>query len=229
MLTVFIVLIISVCVTFFVSVFVSALTFKKTYRRGYSFFNEFPYELYSPFKENKNIFYLISSIVYVALSIASFIPYISLAGNNTSTIVYFTLIAAIYLVAQLVYLSLVLIPAFHIKVHAMLATIFFCFSLLASSTFGFSLISIYNYLQSPGLIVLSISSFVIAAFEICIIFNPKLKDWTLLEKQPDDEWTLTYARPKVFPLAISEWLIIFSQFALSLIVLLSFLVSYFVK
>ena len=43
---------------------------------------------------------------------------------------------------------------------------------------------------------------------LIIMINPKLRDWARLEKQVNGDGTISYRRPKVFILALSEWLTI---------------------
>ncbi|MFA5283078.1 MAG: hypothetical protein WC366_00905 [Bacilli bacterium] len=211
---------------FIISIFAGELIFKKMFKRNFSFFKEFPYELYSPFGKNKNLIYLISSVIYIGISITAFIPYISLADGVFSTMIYFIMIAGIYAVTQLFYLSLILIPAFFIKVHSALATLFFSFSLLGSTALGLSLINIYSITMQSPVLIIAILCFILSLAEFLIIFNPKLKTWTELEKHPSDSGELTYARPKIFALAVSEWSIVIIQFIIAFLALITYLIVY---
>lgn len=226
MIQVFTYLLIGLISFFAISIFAGEFMFKKMFKRSFSFLNEFPYELYSPFGKDKNLLYLISSVVYIGISITAFIPYISLSDGNFYTMIYFIMIAGIYAIAQLFYLSLILIPALFIKVHSALATLFFSFSLLGSAALGLSLINIYSIRMQSPILIIGILCFVLSLAEFLIIFNPKLKTWTELEKHPSDSGELTYSRPKIFALALSEWFIVIIQFIIALLALFTYLIVY---
>jgi hypothetical protein len=50
-----------------------------------------------------------------------------------------------------------------------------------------------------------------------IIFNPKLRDWSQLERVGDNEKPL-YQRPKLFVLAFTQWFVLFSLIAYAILV-----------
>ena len=64
---------------------------------------------------------------------------------------------------------------------------------------------------SPLALAMSILAGLLAIGTIVITLNPKLKNWAELEKKQNGEEVI-YTRPKIFPLAFSEWLIILINF-----------------
>ena len=69
-------------------------------------------------------------------------------------------------------------------------------------------------------LIIGIITTLLSILQILIILNPKLKDWAKLEAFVDENKNINYRRPKIFILALSEWL----TFLLSTIGLILFLI-----
>ena len=120
-------------------------------------------------------------------------------------------------------LSFVLInliePKF-IRQHTLISTIYLasCFGILAMiSIFGILLFTTTGRILP---LIIGIITTLLSILQILIILNPKLKDWAKLEAFVDENKNINYRRPKIFILALSEWL----TFLLSTIGLILFLI-----
>ena len=107
--------------------------------------------------------------------------------------------------------ALLYIPASHVKLHT---GIFFGASLLltlSSAMEGIILLSIregsYSLELGPWVILLATILFVISLLSLILVFNPKLRQWYLLKATTEKDGSVHYERPKVFILALTEWLL----------------------
>ncbi len=70
---------------------------------------------------------------------------------------------------------------------------------------GFYFIAVYRNLNEMVILVLAILLFLILLFTVAFLLNPKIKDWAKLEKQENEDGSVSFRRPKRFVLPYSEW------------------------
>lgn len=113
-----------------------------------------------------------------------------------------------------------------IKVHSIIATIFFSLTMLSSalsavfSLLVFQVNNRFNLGSASSMIYMGLF-IAITLFTLIIVINPKLKEWTKLEKVKLPDGSLGYDRPKVFILALSEWVVILAAVVSELLFFLS--------
>lgn len=201
----------------YVMSFVALIIFRfmlSTDKIEYSYKRNFPCEILTSESRMSNV-YKVFLFIFAGLSFTPLfcvLPTIAEFGN----------IAWIAIVVSILYgLCGVFISALHIfeakfiKVHSIIVTITTALSFLTSAMsalFAFLSFQVNNRFNMgrPSELVFMGIFIMIALFILILAVNPKLKDWTKLEKVKLPDGTIGYDRPKVFILALSEWLIILS-------------------
>lgn len=110
---------------------------------------------------------------------------------------------------------LVLITPSNEKPHFALYLVASLLSSLAYVMEGLSFLALRDLFSfSEALIVMAVLFFTLGILSLLPLTNPRLKRWYELEVSSNPDGTVSYHRPKVFPLALSEWILLF-LFALS--------------
>ena len=191
--------------------------------KKYSPTNSFPSEIVTRY--DKGYLFKISNYIFSAASLLILVIIIinkeAFGGMFTLSVV----IAALIALTHLSSISLINISIFYVKQHAIISTIFMALTFLISAltTFYCFYMSYLYSTQSTGSsfhLSLGIISGVFTLITLLFMFNPKLKSWAKLEKVGEDV-ELTYARPKYFPLAYTEWIMIVLSFVSGLIYIIS--------
>ncbi len=203
-------------ILFFIVLLVNNLIFKK-----FNILQHFPVEIMS----EKSPTSLLLRIIQYACLFPAILPMIlvsvyfdSFGGLLPIEII----IGAVVLFSACLNVVLSYIPARNTKPHQIIATIHMSISFLLASlvTFnGFYFMYLYNS-QSTGSVyhmILGIVGALLALGMFAVIFNPKLLNWYRLDKETNDDGTISVTRPKIFPLAFSEWLSIAISFLSGLI------------
>lgn len=182
----------------------------------YSFLRNFPYEVLTMHKDKSKI-YKVLLFIFSGLCFAPIFVIVPLIGEFGELAWIAILNACLYGMSGIMIASIHLFEAKFIKTHTLLVTIMIALAFLSSSIsalFSMLTFNVYNrFNEGSPLAIGCFAIFVLAAlFDLFIAFNPKLKDWTKLEKITNKDGSISYDRPKIFPLAFSEWLIIFSIF-----------------
>ena len=182
----------------------------------FSFFRNFPYEIITIYKDKSKI-YKVLLFIFSGLCFAPIFVVVPLIGEFGELGWIAIMNSCLYGLAGIMVVSIHLFEARFIKTHTLLVTIMIGLAFLSSSIsalFSMLTFNVYNrFNEGSPLAIGCFALFVLAAlFDLFVAFNPKLKDWTKLEKITNPDGSISYDRPKIFPLAFSEWLIIFSLF-----------------
>jgi hypothetical protein len=183
--------------------------------KSYDVRSSFPYELY---ETSRGPYFLFARIMealvllsYVALPILLGVKYFStLQGYATSFLAGVVLSSLLF---SLSYFFLTVVPASKEKFHLSLFFLSSAFNALNLSMEGLFLITLAKSTRDgTALYILAAFLFATALFSLALPMNPRLKKWAEMEKVAEADGTLSFRRPKIFILALSEWLL----FALSL-------------
>ncbi|MDD7316478.1 MAG: hypothetical protein PUG55_03490 [Bacillales bacterium] len=195
------------------------ISYKKENKQSYSFLSNFPNELSFPNSIYRKR-YLLFTLIYASLF--SFVlwdtfPFISTFGSFKILVIFEAIFAIINGIS---FVLINLIEPKFIRQHTLISTIYLasCFGILAMiSIFGILLFTTTGRILP---LIIGIITTLLSILQILIILNPKLKDWAKLEAFVDENKNINYRRPKIFILALSEWL----TFLLSTIGLILFLI-----
>lgn len=206
-------------VVFFIGFLIfSRLNYHKRFSTIYDHRNMFPYELNYESRFSDNLAGNICFLFFVGLHLSVSILCMDSILNEKFI---FNLISTIlYCVSVLLVLF---VPLKLLKTHLMCSTFIIGASFLSFSSIGYTLLTLYKpFGEYPIFVILSILSFIIAIFYFILVMNPKLTTWAKLEKVEQNGKTI-YQRPKVFYLALCEWLGIFGVPVASLLMSLTFI------
>ena len=188
---------------------VSRIFYKRRHGDKYHFYQMFPYEFNYPavFKENPygNFLFIMAS-----LSIAVF--YILNPYNSIYRIM--ALIAA--LAFTMILICIIMMPLYYLKTHMALSIVSMT---LAMALPLFNLLMAYNqYKVEPNnmkqvlMIISMVFSGILALIMIALILNPRLTFKIYLDKETDSNGQEVLKRPKIIPLALTEWVSILVYF-----------------
>lgn len=180
----------------------SLLLYRHNKKRSFSFKNEFPYELIDQKK--------IKISLLVLFSLAGIGAFSFVFNALDFRILHSFLIVIFFAFAFSMFLVLFFYPASKPKVHTVffyLANGFMIFVGIAMSLY-FS--EHFAHVEINGSLVKKIFAFgvplVLIVYFLLIIINPKLRNWPKLEEVVNKDGSINYVRPRVFVLALSEWL-----------------------
>ena len=202
--------------------FVSSFLYSKRHETKYHFYNMFPYEFNYPsvFKNNLygNLLLILGCLATMAFyEFASFSDVYSIA----------TIILSI--LQTMVIILLVLMPLKYLRTHIVVSVLSMVFSMAIPA---FNLLIALNEMKiatNETMKVVSIVSMVIAGLlavsMMVLILNPRMTFKIYADKRIDEEGNEILERPKVIPVALSEWWAIFVYFLspLSILLLLFFI------
>lgn len=196
----------AVTISLFLLVFITS----KVKNINFSFLRNFPYEVPSI---HQNLMPIFKPLLYVSTALAfSPIFFITPLINDFGGLgVLCIFVTCVYGLSAICNCLLFFFDARYNKTHIVLTTIAMCLSLLANAlTVIVSLLVMKEYQKTGNTHVISIVALAISAVlavgMLCLIFNPKLKNWAKLESNETVDGEKTYSRGKVFVLAISEWI-----------------------
>ncbi len=216
-------------VLFLIIYLVNIRSFKDEYGDKFSFLRHFPFELDQEKKGDRKFIYRAMLILVFALMGVSYV----LALKDYFQYTTLTYVIAIFgILSYLSLFFLAIIDTRFVKIHLLIFGLNFLSTLvnvLSIAFFAFYFIDwkfpfAFNFPSWVGYLVFAIALVFIVSLLI-IMFNPKLRDWARLEKQVNSDGTIAYRRPKVFILALSEWLtILISHLSFVLILVLVLIV-----
>lgn len=199
-------------VLFLIIYLVNIRSFKDEYGDKFSFLRHFPFELDQEKKGDRKFIYRALIILVFALMGVSYI----LALKDYFEYTTLTYVIAIFgVISYLSLFFLAIIDTRYVKIHLLVFGLNFLSTLaniISIAFYAFYFIDwkfpfAFTFPSWVGYLVFALTLvFIIALFIIMI--NPKLRDWARLEKQVNGDGTISYRRPKVFILALSEWLTI---------------------
>jgi hypothetical protein len=202
---------------------------KKQARDKYDFLSYFPYEFF----DGSQSLYTILARVFQNVSNAC--PLVAI-GYFISTIVedgwgalgFPLALALMAFLALLSHLFVSLVPARFPREHTSLF-----FAEMASSLLTLFMGGLYFFneyllgeiaLKGLGLGI-SIGLFVLAAFLLLALVNPKLSHWADMKKVAQPDGSIKLERPRPFVMAFTEWLGIFAYACGGLLLILGFLIA----
>lgn len=177
-------------------------------KKGVSIARYFPSEFHSP-KENPvsfALFYLsfFSSFVPLSFLLSS----VEIFSSSLRAYMSSALFSLAFLLA--VEIALVLIAPSNEKPHFALYLLASLLSSLSYVMEGLSFLALrdlFSLWEAP--IVFAVLLFVLGIASLLPLCNPKLKRWYELEASSNPDGSVSYRRPNVFPLALSEWILLF--------------------
>lgn len=198
---------------------------KKGTNIQFSFLRHFPYEMITMHQNSSKVYKVLLYIFVIFCFSPIFVicPLIKDFGDLGWIAI---VNACLYGLAGIMIIGLHFFEVRFIKTHSLVFSIFVGLCILSSSmTALFSILSfnVWNrFNQGSALsIVCLVLAALLAIFDILIVFNPKLSNWAKLEQIQNQDGTVSYDRPKIFPLALSEWLMILSLFLSELVFFVS--------
>ncbi len=172
------------------------------FQEKYSFFRHFPYEMHHDSQMKFNFFF---RFVF-ALFIASFIMFQIAAFSRFAQMIHW-LCMIIGVIAGLLLLTLFLISMRDIKLHV------FAFSAsLGTTILSYVALAYFAFttpFEIPGKTILKVLSILLPVLLLLFSLHPKMKSWTKLEKEVQEDGTFIYKRPRFVSLAFMEWMIFF--------------------
>ncbi len=181
------------CVTSFIS-------YKQRFNVKYNPLSMFPYELNmdNSFKDNLfgNIF-----MILCAVSLLGFYAFYGFQFTNNLT----KFLMAVGVLSALVFSSLTFTPLKLLRLHLFFDVTSFVLTFLVYGALFILCLNDYQLFTNNLSLVMV---FVVGFFGILyflLILNPKLSRWAYLDKEVNSDGTYYYKRPKLFPLAYTEW------------------------
>lgn len=208
--------VVGICL-FIVFYVISSFLYSKRHETKYHFYNMFPYEFNYPsvFKDN-----LYGNLLLILGCLATMAFYEFASFSDIYSIV--TIILSI--LQTMMVILLVLMPLRYLRTHIVISVLSMVFS-MALSAFNFLIaLNEMKVAASDTLKVVSIISMVIAGLlslsMTALILNPKMTFKIYADKRIDEEGNEILERPKVIPVALSEWWAIITYFLSPLPILL---------
>ena len=180
-----------------------------------SFLRVFPCELIKEKIPNANIYrifiYIFSGLCFAPVFVV--LPLLDEFGGLGALAM---ILSFLYGIEGIVMVSIFLFNIRYTNTHTKLSTAFMAGSFLVNALttlYGVLTYTTWNKFDkgSPLALAMAILAGLLTIGTLLIMFNPKLKNWAQLVKVENGEEVI-YSRPKIFPLAFSEWLIIVINF-----------------
>ncbi len=188
-------------------VFLAKFATKPVDSYSFSFKRVFPFETIN--RDQKSLPYRILLCVFVAASFAPLFNLFTDYGRIANIQGISIAICCIYGLAAICFAFLHYFDATHTLAHLILFVLFLCLTLLGNALAavkGFAVYDVYAK-HDQQMYVALVGGIICGACAICgaiLSVNPKLRNWPNLTKTDGG-----YERPKVFVLALSEWLSFF--------------------
>lgn len=221
---IWIILLASYIAVFGAVILFSVLEMRAHKTEEYSFLRNFPYEMVNNESKNSRL-YKIFLFIFAGLCFGplfDIVPNISYFGGMSTFAI---IVSIVFGFTGVIAVGIHLFEARFVKVHTFLATLLMAMTFLSNALAAVYSGVTFKTLENFGngrvfTIILMVFSSIIALGVLALMLNPKLKDWAKLEVKKDGD-QVSYARPKVFSLAFTEWLTIFALFAGEIIFFLS--------
>ena len=200
----------------FLFIIFSFTNYKVRFLQSYDLRNHFPYELNyeSKFKDN-----LMGNVFAVLLLVSTILFYVFFDTDHKNGFFIFTMIAGI--VNACITFGLIFVPLKFLKSHLALVTANIVFSFLVPFSLAMYASIRYNTTKDISGIVFAILNAIICLFVFVLVINPKLTKWAEMDKKENEDGTTTYVRPRIFVLAFTEWLLLFTNVLTALMAILT--------
>jgi hypothetical protein len=189
--------------------------YQRIFKRSFSFLNEFPYELLYL----KQRFMDTYAFMFLCVSGISFYSWMYLTFFDPRFITHFVWMIVLTMTTIGFVLIFLVQPK---KVEPFLFTSIIFFSMSSILYFLMTMLLVqspFNYWNT----FLTISTLIQGILQLTIIFHPKLSQWATLEKVSDNEKPL-YERPRIFPLALMQWLVLLNLVILVILMRIELLI-----
>jgi hypothetical protein len=189
--------------------------YRRIFKRSYSFLNEFPYELLYLKQQWMDAY----AFTLLCISGISFFSWMYLSFFDPRFITHFVWMIVLTLTTISIVLIFLVQPK---KVEPFLFTSIIFFSMSSILYFLMTLLFVqspFNYWNT----FLPISTLIQGVLQLIVIFHPKLSQWAHLEKVSDNEKPL-YERPRIFPLALMQWLVLINLIILVVLMRIELLI-----
>ena len=204
-------------------IFSGDFIYKKSKKEKFRYYHNFPYEIDLELNKREKLPYRIFLIIYL---ISSFLPLSLIVSSYTI----FSKYAPFYLITSLIlivpyfmYWILTILPAKFIRQHTLVFAIFLAMTFVVACLVSVLAFLLFGLDCSILHLLIGVFAVAIALFILIIAVNPKLKNWTKLETKVTKDGTKEIVRPKYFPLAYSQWLILLSLEATTILLYLTIL------
>ncbi len=217
--------IVVLCLSFFGMLLFGLSNFQETFKTKFSLLNMFPYELSSHNQGKMIMFYRFFLYLYVAFSLTPALLMVSKFMQLPGYMSYLIMISILFVINAVTFLTLHIIQAKYVRLHSLIATVYFAISVLASGAVAIVLFNLYisNNQLDVTYLVLGIFTAMAGFATLLIMLNPRLRNWAELNSQTNEDGTVVIVRPRIFILAFSEWLVIFINFAVLIMLLIAYL------
>jgi hypothetical protein len=216
----------SILLIAFLGMFIFGVSnYQETFKAKFSLLNMFPYELSYHNQGMMIIIYRFFLYVYVAFSISPALLMISKYYHFPGYVSYLIMVGILFVISAVSLLTLHIIQAKYVRLHTIVATIFFAVSALASGAVSIVLINLYisnNYVDIKFLMI-GLMEAMLGFATLLIMLNPRLRNWAQMNSTTDEDGTVVIERPRFFVLAFSEWLVIFINLAAQILLLIAYL------
>ena len=190
--------------TFIGFIVISFNNYKRRFNVKYNPLNMFPYELNfdASFKDNffGNLFLIFTSLI-------SIVFYVLIIKSSTNGFI--ILLAVSGFLMSILFSIIPLLPLTYLKTHLIIDVLFFISVLVSILSNALIALRYYqtwlNSENNPSL-VLMIIYFAFGGIYLLFLFNPKISLWAKMEKVDNSDGSSYYKRPKLFPLAYTEWI-----------------------
>ena len=212
--------------SFFLMVFYGLSNHRAIFKERYSVLNMFPYELSYHNQGRLLLFYRLFLYVYAAFSLTPALLLISKYFNYPSYLSYLVLIGGIFAISAVSFLTLHIIQAKFVRLHSLVVTGYFASSVLSAGASSIFLINLFisDNGSKPAFLALGIVVAVLGFLILAIMVNPRLREWAKMNSQQNEDGSVVIVRPRIFVLALSEWLIIFLNLLVQIIILIAYII-----
>lgn len=187
-------------------IFMSKRIFRIRNNEKYKLRNFFPYEINEKCGFKTNFAANSALILSICFSIVLFLL-VSIYSRYALLI--FGCVTAC--IATIIFGILTNVPLSMLKQHLAFVSIMAVTSLMCPLAVLLDSIRMLKMIEDSPIPILSIIFTSISAlFVIVLIFNPKLLSWAKLTENNDANGEIVFSRPKISPLALTEWLIMFN-------------------
>ena len=201
------------------------LFFKKRIGRGYSFFSDFPFELFDGAEQTGKGLTRFFGGAFLLLDFASVLLLINALSFYPHGVLYLALLAAFFHIARVMFLFfLFLLPARYNKPHVKAVALYFVSALL--STVGEGIFLIRYSAGRGGPLTMAFLLIAMGLTYGFLMANPRFSSWAKMNSEQDDHGEVIVKRPRFFLLAYSEWLAVLLDFLSALFLDLGFLLLY---
>ncbi len=211
--------------SFLAFVFFGPLFFRKRIGRKYSYFSDFPFELFDGAESNGKLLTRIFGGAFLLFDLVAAMFLVDAFVFYPHGVFFLALLAAFFHLARVILLFfLMILPARYNKPHILVVALYFVSAALSYILEGIFLIRYSNGDGGPMAMALLLIAF--GAIDLFLMANPRFGEWAKMASEQMADGEVVVKRPKYFLLAYSEWLGILLDALASLSLLFAFLLLF---